>query len=87
MLLVKFVFQMLSEQDKNHGINNGGADTVGERLIYESGDKMCPVKTFEVHISHLRWNNHCCNDHWRNLIQNPKFGTIEHLWVKSHLET
>ena len=36
----KFVYQKLSELDKNHGVHDDGIDTVGEGRIYETAGKM-----------------------------------------------
>ena len=49
----RFISQQLSELDKKHSIHDDGHETPGDGRIYESGGKMCPVKTFEKYLSHL----------------------------------
>ena len=49
----RFVCQKGSEFDKNHGINDDQCDTNGEGRIYETGDKLCPVASFQKYMSHL----------------------------------
>ena len=58
----KFVHLNVSENDKNHGVNDEPFDTVGEGRIYETGNALCPVRSFEKYLSVLNPN---CDSMWQ----------------------
>ena len=49
-----YIYQINSELDKNHGINDDNSETTGKGRIYELPDNpKCPVKNFRDYIFHL----------------------------------
>ena len=47
----QFIYQPLSEVDKNHHVNDHSFDTIGEGRIYETGGPKCPVQMFLKYVS------------------------------------
>ena len=49
----QYVYQVNSESDKNHGIQDNSFDTTGEGRIYQNSGEKCPVKMFKKYLSLL----------------------------------
>ena len=49
----RFIYQVQSEADKNHGVNDHSFETTGEGRIYETGGNNCQVELFITYLNRL----------------------------------
>ena len=49
----QYLYQCMSEVDKNHNITDAPFDTNGEGRIYETNTLDCPVRSFIEYLTHL----------------------------------